>query len=96
MFLLSLANPQVPPAWYKSSAYRSRAVIEPRAVLKEFGVSLSESVEVRVWDSTAGDAVFSLAKTTVWDRAFRRGRTFKACNSRFNDRCRGLVRITNE
>ena len=43
----------LPPAWYKSSAYRSRAVIEPRAVLKEFGVSLSESVEVRVWDSTA-------------------------------------------
>ena len=43
----------LPPTWYKSSAYRSRAVIEPRAVLKEFGVSLSESVEVRVWDSTA-------------------------------------------
>ena len=43
----------LPPAWYKSSAYRSRAVIEPRAVLKEFGVSLSDSVEVRVWDSTA-------------------------------------------
>ena len=43
----------LPPTWYKSSAYRSRAVSEPRAVLKEFGVSLSESVEVRVWDSTA-------------------------------------------
>ena len=43
----------LPPTWYKSSAYRSRAVFEPRAVLKEFGVNLPESVEVRVWDSTA-------------------------------------------
>ena len=43
----------LPPTWYKSSAYRSRAVIEPRAVLREFGVDLPDSVEVRVWDSTA-------------------------------------------
>ena len=43
----------LPPTWYKSSAYRSRAVIEPRAVLREFGVGLPDSVEVRVWDSTA-------------------------------------------
>lgn len=43
----------LPPVWYKSSAYRSRAVIEPRAVLREFGVELAEDVEVRVWDSTA-------------------------------------------
>ena len=43
----------LPPTWYKSSAYRSRAVIEPRAVLREFGLNLPESVEVRVWDSTA-------------------------------------------
>ena len=41
------------PAWYKSAAYRARAVREPRAVLAEFGVDLPESVEVRVWDSTA-------------------------------------------
>jgi nitrile hydratase subunit alpha len=43
----------LPPTWYKSPAYRSRAVIDPRGVLAEFGVSLPEEVEVRVWDSTA-------------------------------------------
>jgi nitrile hydratase len=43
----------LPPVWYKSSAYRSRAVIDPRGVLKEFGLELPEDVEVRVWDSTA-------------------------------------------
>ena len=43
----------LPPAWYKSKAYRSRTVIEPRAVLWEFGLELDESVEVRVWDSSA-------------------------------------------
>ena len=43
----------LPPVWYKSAAYRSRAVIEPRAVLGEFGVELPDDVEVRVWDSTA-------------------------------------------
>jgi nitrile hydratase len=43
----------LPPSWYKSHAYRSRSVIEPREVLKEFGVSIPEDKEVRVWDSTA-------------------------------------------
>lgn len=43
----------LPPRWYKSAPYRSRAVLEPRAVLKEFGVDLPPEVEVRVWDSTA-------------------------------------------
>jgi nitrile hydratase subunit alpha len=43
----------LPPVWYKSAPYRSRAVREPRAVLQEFGVTLPEDVEVRVWDSTA-------------------------------------------
>jgi nitrile hydratase subunit alpha len=43
----------LPPVWYKSAPYRARAVREPRAVLKEFGVALAEDVEVRVWDSTA-------------------------------------------
>jgi nitrile hydratase subunit alpha len=43
----------LPPAWYKSMPYRSRAIIEPRAVLKEFGVELPETVSVSVWDSTA-------------------------------------------
>ncbi len=43
----------LPPVWYKSAPYRARAVIEPRAVLREFGVELPDDVEVRVWDSTA-------------------------------------------
>jgi len=43
----------LPPTWYKSNAYRSRVVIEPRGVLKEFGLELEESVEVRVWDSNS-------------------------------------------
>jgi nitrile hydratase len=43
----------LPPVWYKSAPYRSRAVIDPRGVLAEFGVSLTDEVEVRVWDSTA-------------------------------------------
>jgi len=43
----------LPPTWYKSSAYRSRAVIDPRGVLAEFGLELDEAIEVRVWDSTA-------------------------------------------
>jgi len=43
----------LPPVWYKSAPYRSRAVIDPRGVLKEFGTEIAEDVEVRVWDSTA-------------------------------------------
>jgi nitrile hydratase len=43
----------LPPVWYKSAPYRSRAVSEPRAVLADFGVTLGDDVEVRVWDSTA-------------------------------------------
>jgi len=43
----------LPPTWYKSFAYRSRMVIEPREVLKEFGLDVDESIEVRVWDSNA-------------------------------------------
>ena len=43
----------MPPPWYKSFAYRSRVVREPRSVLEEFGVNLGDDVEIRVWDSTA-------------------------------------------
>ena len=43
----------LPPAWYKAAPYRSRVISDPRAVLKEFGLTLDEDVEVRVWDSTA-------------------------------------------
>ena len=43
----------LPPVWYKSAPYRSRSVIDPRGVLREFGLDLKADVEVRVWDSTA-------------------------------------------
>jgi nitrile hydratase len=43
----------LPPVWYKSAPYRSRAVLDPRGVLADFGVSLPASAEIRVWDSTA-------------------------------------------
>lgn len=43
----------LPPTWYKSAAYRSRIVLEPRAVLREFGLEVSAQKEVRVWDSNA-------------------------------------------
>ena len=43
----------LPPVWYKSAPYRSQAVIDPRGVMREFGLELAEDVEIRVWDSTA-------------------------------------------
>ena len=43
----------LPPVWYKSAPYRSRAVIDPRSVLREFGLEIGESVEIRIWDSTS-------------------------------------------
>ena len=43
----------LPPVWYKAAPYRSRAVIDPRGVLREFGLTLPDDVAVRVWDSTA-------------------------------------------
>lgn len=63
----------VPPNWYKTAAYRSRAVREPRAVLAEFGVRLPEETEVRVWDSTSELRYLVLpqrpAGTEGWDEA---------------------------
>ncbi len=43
----------LPPVWYKSAPYRSRAVIDPRGVLREFGLELPPEVEIRVWDTSA-------------------------------------------
>jgi nitrile hydratase subunit alpha len=43
----------LPPVWYKSAPYRSRAVSDPRGVLRDFGVELPADTEIRVWDSTA-------------------------------------------
>ena len=61
----------LPPVWYKSAPYRSRAVIDPRGVLDEFGVQLPDDVEVRVWDSTAEVRYMVLPRrpegTAGWD-----------------------------
>jgi nitrile hydratase len=43
----------LPPVWYKSAPYRSRAVKDPRGVLRDFGITLPQTTEIRVWDSTA-------------------------------------------
>lgn len=50
----------LPPVWYKSAPYRSRTVIDPRGVLREFGTEIPADVEVRVWDSTAEQRYFVL------------------------------------
>jgi nitrile hydratase len=61
----------LPPVWYKSPPYRSRAVIDPRGVLADFGVSLPETQRVRVWDSTAETRFIVIpqrpAGTAGWD-----------------------------
>jgi nitrile hydratase len=63
----------LPPVWYKSFAYRSRAVKEPRAVLADFGVALSAETEIRVWDSTAETRFLVVpmrpAETDGWSEA---------------------------
>lgn len=63
----------IPPAWYKSAAYRARAVRDPRGVLAEFGTDLPEEVELRVWDSTSEIRIMVLperpAGTEGWDAA---------------------------
>jgi len=63
----------LPPGWYKSNPYRSRVVIDPRGVLREFGLDLSDDVEVRVWDSTAEMRYLVLPErpggTDGWDEA---------------------------
>ena len=62
----------IPPAWYKSHAYRSRAVVDPRGVLREFGTELAQDVEIRVVDSTADLRYMVLprrpADTESWSR----------------------------
>ena len=61
----------LPPVWYKSAPYRSRSVIDPRGVLKDFGVTLPLQTEIRVWDSTAETRFMVLpmrpAGTEGWD-----------------------------
>jgi nitrile hydratase len=55
----------LPPLWYKSAPYRSRAVIDPRGVLRELGTELPSDIEVRVWDSTAEQRYLVLPERPV-------------------------------
>ena len=61
----------LPPTWYKSAAYRSRTVMDPRGVLRELGLELSEDVEVRVWDSNAASRYFVLPERPHGTEAMR-------------------------
>jgi nitrile hydratase len=73
----------LPPSWYKSSAYRARAVSEPRAVLREFGLELGDEVEIRVWDSSAEVRYLVLpmrpAKTDGWSEKELAGIVTRDC-----------------
>ena len=60
----------LPPVWYKSAPYRSRAIIDPRGVLKEFGMDMDAAVEVRVWDSTAEVRYFVLPQRPAGSERF--------------------------
>jgi nitrile hydratase len=60
----------LPPVWYKSAPYRSRAIIDPRGVLKEFGMDIDVDVEVRVWDSTAEIRYFVLPERPAGSERF--------------------------
>ena len=63
----------LPPVWYKSAPYRSRAVADPRGVLREFGTELADDVEVRVWDSTAEVRYLVLPQRPEGSRRHERG-----------------------
>ena len=72
----------LPPRWYKSAPYRSRAVIDPRGVLREFGVELGPGVEVRVWDSTSEVRYLVLPERPPGTERTERGRACGAGHPR--------------
>ena len=79
----------LPPAWYKSLAYRARIVREPRAVLREFGLEIPPAVEVRVWDSSAEMRYMVLPRTSPETRRQdERGGTRAAGHPRLANRRR--------
>ena len=76
----------LPPVWYKSRAYRSRAVIDPRGVLAEFGSARPADVEVRVWDSTAEVRYLVLPERPAGTEALGRRGARRAGHPRRDDR----------
>ena len=78
----------LPPVWYKSAPYRSRAVADPRGVLADFGVTLPKDTEIRVWDSTAEIRYLVDADAARRHRRLERGQTRRPGDARFDDRHR--------
>ena len=76
----------LPPVWYKSAPYRSRAVKDPRGVLADFGVKLPKETEIRVWDSTAETRFLVLPMRPARHRRLERGAARRSRHPRFDDR----------
>ena len=74
----------LPPTWYKDTAYRSRAVIDPRGLLKEFGLELDEEIEVRVWDSTAELRYIVIPERPAGTDGMSEDATCRDCNQRLD------------
>ena len=82
----------LPPVWYKSAPYRARAVQDPRGVLDEFGVSLPDETEIRVWDSTAELRFLVLPQRPVGTESFSEAQ-LADCVTRNSMIGTGLARI---
>ena len=78
----------LPPVWYKSAPYRSRAVADPRGVLADFGVTLPADTEIRVWDSTVRDPLSGDPDAPRRHRGLERGAARRAGHARLHDRHR--------
>ena len=78
----------LPPVWYKAPPYRSRAVIDPRGVLAEFGLTLPAETKIRVWDSTAELRYLVVPHAARRHRRLERGKACRSGHARFDDRHR--------
>ena len=78
----------LPPVWYKSAPYRSRAVNDPRGVLTDFGVTLPAGTDIRVWDFDCRDPFHRLADAPCRHRRLERGKACRARHPRLHDRHR--------
>ena len=78
----------LPPVWYKAPPYRSRAVIDPRGVLAEFGLTLPADTKIRVWDSTAELRYLVVPLRPEGHRGLERGGARRSGDARFDDRHR--------
>ena len=78
----------LPPTWYKSAPYRSRAVNDPRGVLADFGVTLPEATEIRVWDSTAEVRYLVIPQRPAGTEGFSEDAARRAGHARLDDRHR--------